>query len=133
VELPEAAADVRSRFPDEPYRQRFGFMRARLEATRRRLVLGDAAGSAGDSGPVEVLAELDELRDALVADGLGRVAHGELQDLRWQIESFGFHGFSLEVRQHSAVHASALSALGSAPGGVASAKPDERSLGQETV
>ncbi len=71
---------------------------------------------SGYADPAALLVELDELRDALVADGLGRVAHGELQDLRWQVESFGFHGLSLEVRQHSAVHAAALEALSSPTG-----------------
>ena len=40
-----------------------------------------------------------------------RVAYGELQDLRWQLETFGFHALSLEVRQHSDVHAAAIRAL----------------------
>jgi len=35
----------------------------------------------------------------------------EIQDLRWQIETFGFHLASLEVRQHSEVHEQALRAL----------------------
>ena len=123
---------MRSRFPDEPYRQRFGFMRARLEQTRRRLVVGDGGtgrDAAGYAEPRELLVELDELRDALIADGLPRVAHGELQDLRWQVESFGFHGLSLEVRQHSSVHAAALEALAAAPRD----QPNEQSLGRETV
>ena len=34
-----------------------------------------------------------------------------LQDLRWQVETFGFHLASLEVRQHAAVHRAALAAL----------------------
>ena len=48
---------------------------------------------------------------ALVADGLLRVANGEIQDLRWQVETFGFHLADLEVRQHSAIQAAALKAL----------------------
>ena len=61
--------------------------------------------------PLELLAELDELDAALVADRLGRVAWGEVQDLRWQVQTFGFHLAALEVRQHSEVHAAALAAL----------------------
>jgi phosphoenolpyruvate carboxylase len=119
VELPEAAALVRWRFPNEPYRQRLGFIAERLRHTRARLIgpLGpqDAAFAAVTSGayggPPELIAELDELSDALIADRLGRVAHGEIQDLRWQVETFGFHALSLEVRQHSEVHAAALEVL----------------------
>ena len=42
---------------------------------------------------------------------LGRVAWGEVADLRWQLATFGFHLASLEVRQHAAVHRAALEAL----------------------
>jgi phosphoenolpyruvate carboxylase len=40
-----------------------------------------------------------------------RVAYGEVQALRWQVETFGFHAFSLEVRQHSEVHGTTLAAI----------------------
>ena len=59
-------------------------------------------------------AVLDELRDALVAQGLARVAYGDLLELRWQVETFGFHALSLEVRQHSGVHSRALELLAEA-------------------
>ena len=55
--------------------------------------------------PTELDAELAEIQEALVADGLGRVAWGEVAELRWQLATFGFHLASLEVRQHTAVHA----------------------------
>ena len=38
-------------------------------------------------------------------------AWGEVQDFRWQVETFGFHLASLEVRQHSAVLSAAIEAL----------------------
>ena len=59
----------------------------------------------------ELDAELAESPDALVADGLGRVAWGEVAELRWQLGTFGFHLASLEIRQHSAVHRAALAAI----------------------
>ncbi|HEY6058595.1 MAG TPA: phosphoenolpyruvate carboxylase, partial [Candidatus Limnocylindrales bacterium] len=43
--------------------------------------------------------------------GLERVAWGDVQDFRWQVETFGFHLASLEVRQHSKVHRAALELL----------------------
>ncbi len=46
-----------------------------------------------------------------MADGLARVAWGEVAELRWQVGTFGFHLASLEIRQHSAVHAAALAAI----------------------
>ena len=61
--------------------------------------------------PAALDAELGVLQEALVAGGLRRVAWGELADLRWQVQTFGFHLVSLEVRQHAAVHRAALAAL----------------------
>jgi phosphoenolpyruvate carboxylase len=48
------------------------------------------------------------------------VAYGEIQDFRWQVETFGFHLASLELRQHSGVHEAALAALGRGDAGTAS-------------
>ena len=70
--------------------------------------------AGGFASPRAYIAVLDELRDALVAQGLGRVAYGDLLELRWQVETFGFHALSLEVRQHSGVHGRALELLGEA-------------------
>ena len=113
--LPETDRQLRRRFPDEPYRQRFGFMAERLRRTRSALT--DEAGprSGRYEGPEELDAELAEMQDALVADGLDRVAFGDVAELRWQLGTFGFHLASVEVRQHSAVHRAALAALEDAP------------------
>jgi phosphoenolpyruvate carboxylase len=113
-ELPETDRQLRRRFPDEPYRQRFGFIAERLRRTR--IALTDESGPrTGHYGSADDLdRELGELEMALVEDGLGRVAWGELAEFRWQLATFGFHLASLEIRQHSAVHRAALEALGSA-------------------
>ena len=110
-DLPETDRQLRRRFPDEPYRQRFGFIAERLRRTRVALTddAGPRAGHYGDAAELE--AELAELSDALVADRLERVAWGEVAELRWQLATFGFHLASLEVRQHSDVHRAALAAL----------------------
>ena len=47
-------------------------------------------------------------QESLAAAGATRQAFGELQQLIWQAETFGFHLAELEIRQHSAVHARAL-------------------------
>ena len=122
--FPEVAREMGRRFPQEPYRQRFGFMAERLRRTRARLVeagggTGGADGARADGTAAEgayggtdaLVAELDELQAALVRDSLARVAYGEVQDLRWQVQTFGFHALSLEVRQHSEIHAATLEAL----------------------
>ena len=109
--LPETDRQFRRRFPDEPYRQRFGFMAERLRRTR--VALTDDAGprSGHYDDAAELDAELAELQAALVDDGLERVAWGEVAELRWQLATFGFHLASLEIRQHSAVHRAALAAV----------------------
>lgn len=110
-ELPELDRQLRRRFPDEPYRRRFGFIAERLRRTRAHLT-GTAAPLTGRyATPDDVLAEIAELQAALDADGLGRVAWGEVQDFRWQLETFGFHLASLEIRQHATVHRAAVAAL----------------------
>ena len=109
--LPDLDRQLRRRYPDEPYRQRFGFIAERLRRTRAHLT-GQAAPLTGRyTGPVELDEELAELADGLVSDDLGRVAWGEVADLRWQLATFGFHLASLEIRQHSAVHRAAEAAL----------------------
>ncbi len=110
-DLPETDRQLRRRFPDEPYRQRFGFIAERLRRTRAALT-GEAAPRTGRyAGPSELDAELVEIQEALAADGLGRVAWGEVAELRWQLGTFGFHLASLEIRQHAAVHTGALAAI----------------------
>ncbi|MGK2850230.1 MAG: phosphoenolpyruvate carboxylase [Candidatus Limnocylindrales bacterium] len=115
-DLPETDRQLRRRFPEEPYRQRFGFMAERLRRTRIALT-DDAGPRTGHYGSAaELDAELAELQVALVDEGLGRVAWGVVADLRWQIGTFGFHLGSLEVRQHSDVHRRALAVIAEAGG-----------------
>jgi phosphoenolpyruvate carboxylase len=110
--LPDLDRQLRRRFPDEPYRQRFGFIAERLRRTRAHLT-GQAAPLSGRyADAAELDAELAEIQDALASDGLGRVAWGDVADLRWQVATFGFHLAALEVRQHSAAHRAAEAALG---------------------
>jgi len=105
-ELPETVRQLRGRFPDEPYRQRMGAIAERLRRTRASLTGGAAARAGGYPDAAALEAELEVLSDALVTGGLGRVAWGDVADLRWQLETFGFHLASLEVRQHADVHLS---------------------------
>jgi phosphoenolpyruvate carboxylase len=110
-DLPETMRELERRFPREPYRRRLGAIAERLGRTRAHLAGLPGPQRGRYEMPEALVAELAELGEALAGDGLGRVAHGSLQDLRWQVETFGFHLASLEVRQHSAVHRAALAAL----------------------
>ncbi len=102
---PELMRELRARSPREPYRIYLLFAVERLAATRTRnldLAYGD---------PAEFLADLRLVQSALAAGGAPRQANGDLQNLIWQAETFGFHLAGLEVRQHSRVHARALAEL----------------------
>ncbi len=112
-DLPDSMREMAARFPNEPYRRRLGAIAERLRRTRSYLAEQPGPQGGRYASPAELLAELADLREALVADGLERLAFGALQDFRWQVETFGFHLASLEVRQHAAVHRAARSALDS--------------------
>lgn len=101
----DAAAEIATRSPDEPHRRILLLVARRLAATRAR----DADLAYRD--PDELLADLRMVQDSLVAAGAPRQAYGHLQQLLWQVETFGFHLTELEVRQHSAVHAAVLAEL----------------------
>ena len=123
--FPDLARQLVRRFPDEPYRRRFGFIAERMRRTRARLVDGDPAAD-GYASPAALDLELVETQAALVADGLARVAYGEVQDLRWRLATFGFHLASLEVRQHAAVHRAALEAIRAGAAGTVEVAPGVR-------
>ncbi|WP_026415590.1 phosphoenolpyruvate carboxylase [Actinomadura oligospora] len=99
---PEALAEIAKRSPDEPHRQFLLHVADRVTATLER----DA--DLAYSGPDEMLADLRVLRDSLAEAGAARQAYGRVQDLLWQVETFGFHLAELEIRQHSELHEKAL-------------------------
>ena len=102
TEHPELLAQIGARSPEEPYRTFLLFLAERVRATRLRQADLAYAGCGA------FLADLRLVQDSLAGAGAGRQAFGELQNLIWQAETFGFHAASLEVRQHSAVHERAL-------------------------
>jgi phosphoenolpyruvate carboxylase len=97
-ELARRLADLNS---DEPYRRAATFVRERVRAT-----------AAGDHGAYasrdELLADLRSIESSLVADGGEFSAAGDLRDVIRQVEVFGFHFATLDVRQHVKVHRAAL-------------------------
>jgi len=101
----DAAAEIAKRSPNEPHRRILLLLARRIAATRTR----DADLAFRD--PDELLADLRIVQDSLVAAGAQRAAYGGLQQLIWQVETYGFHLAELEVRQHSQVHRTALEEL----------------------
>jgi phosphoenolpyruvate carboxylase len=113
----DRAIAIEARAPGEPYRQFLLLCAARIAATRR----GDL--SLAYSGPEELLDDLRALQIALVNAGAPRQAYGEVHELIWQTETFGFHLADLEIRQHSGVHRNALAEISA--GGARSPETDE--------
>ncbi|GAA1470574.1 phosphoenolpyruvate carboxylase [Microbacterium thalassium] len=101
----DAADEIAKRSPDEPHRRIMLLIARRIEATRVR----DA--DRAYRTPSQLLGDLKVVQDSLVAAGAPRQAYGHLQQMLWQVETFGFHLAELEVRQHSAVHAKVLAEL----------------------
>jgi phosphoenolpyruvate carboxylase len=109
---PALLAELMSHAPGEPFRTFLLATARRLHATRLLLTGEEKHPSALAYGSAaEFIAELRLLQRALAEAGADRQAYGELQQLIWQAETFGFHLAELEVRQHSAVHAAALREL----------------------
>jgi phosphoenolpyruvate carboxylase len=102
---PAMLGEILARSPQEPYRAFLLFLASRIGSTRTRNL------DLAYGGPAEFVADLRLVQDSLAAAGATRQAFGELQNLIWQAETFGFHVASLEVRQHSKVHAAALAEL----------------------
>ena len=101
----DAARDIAKRSPGELHRSVVLLAARKIAATRTR----DA--DLAYATPDELLADLRVVQDSLVSASAPRQAYGQLQQLIWQVETFGFHLAELEVRQHSAVHRKVLDEL----------------------
>jgi len=104
-QFPRAAATIRPRHADMPYRCLLTLIGARLEATL-------------DDGNEEGYHSADELLDDLLLIVHGLIDHCGLnagayavRRLIWRVRTFGFHMARLDVRQDSRVHDDALAAL----------------------
>ena len=103
AELPSARVLHRANREFEPLRTKLGFI------TRRLLnMLDPLAREPGYAEPQELR---DDLWLVLESVGSAHVAHGSLRRLLWQIDVFGFHVASLDVRQSASVVQEAVATL----------------------
>ncbi|HEX7814568.1 phosphoenolpyruvate carboxylase [Dyella sp.] len=103
--FPRAAAKVRPRHADMPYRSLLTVIEARLHATH------DDEHQEGYANARELLEDLHLIRTSLLDHhGLHAGAYA-VQRLIWRVRTFGFHLARLDVRQDSAMHDEALAAL----------------------
>ena len=113
---PEAFSDKPLRFTAEPYRRKLYIMRYRL-SENLRLVEARMAGDNDDSThgayrtEDEFLTDLTQIRQSLIGHGDANIAHSELQDLIWLVQTYGFYLMHLDVRQESTRHSEAVAEL----------------------
>jgi phosphoenolpyruvate carboxylase len=102
--LPEVAARLSRRLTDMPYRQLLHLMRARLAATAD----GGTGAYADADAFVADLQIIDLSLQHHRGEHAGRFA---LQRVLWRARTFGFHLATLDLRQDSATHDTAIAAL----------------------
>lgn len=90
----------------ELYRRFLGYAGARLRFARDDPHHPNAYPSAGDFA-----ADLRKVRESLAANRGGRLAALLIDPLLRQVETFGFHLHTLDVRQHARLHARAREEL----------------------
>jgi len=108
--FPQAAAKIRPRHADMPYRGLLTLIGARLDASL------DDSHPEGYTSAGELLDDLQLMADSLIDHrGLHAGAYA-VQRLIRRVRTFGLHLARLDVRQDSRVHDDALAALQADPG-----------------
>jgi phosphoenolpyruvate carboxylase len=132
--FPHARAKADARAEEEVYRRFLTFVLLRLRASRETRG-GDVTSIEGGEGPgvaeggyahaSEFAEDLRLVRESVAAGGGERVARLLLDPLLRQVETFGFHLHTLDVRQHARLHARAVEELarGSQVGDASKALP----------
>ena len=99
--FPAVSEEAKERYPDEPYRQKFGLMRERLDR------VGDVR-PGGYEESEELLADLETVDASLRAYGGVDIADTYIQPLIRQVDTFSFSLASLDLRDHRIQHTKAV-------------------------
>ena len=102
---------VRSRYFDEPYRQKLYYLIARIENEIVRLENRPGVLDIPVLSKTLLENDLATIQTSLLGHGDRELAIGEIQDLIWQVQTFGIHLASLDIRQESSVHHHAIEEL----------------------
>ncbi len=104
-------SDFRTRATDELYRRFLAYPLHRLRAT---LTASESADAYAEPEPFA--ADLRLVRESLMQHKGERMAVLLLDPLLRQVETFGFHLHTLDIRQHAKIHANAITEMaGAAP------------------
>ena len=107
---PELAAALIGVVESECYRRWLRVIEWRLEQTLAA-VPGERRPQGAYAASAELLADVQLLADALRKHRGGRIVDGYLDDWIVQVQTFGLHFVSLDVRQDSRVHVGVLTEL----------------------
>ena len=123
--FPDTVAGISPHHTREPYRRLLALIRARLEQTLRHTFQHEPRWGV-DPPPVplptiyfhsdELLADLRLMHASLLANGGARQANGLLRDVIAKVAIFRLHTATLDIRQHSGRHLSALDEIFRAAG-----------------
>ncbi len=117
---PELGRELARHLPFEPYRRKCGHIAHKLRRSLEHARTHDPAFFRDEPLPAdpgryhgrgELLADLAVLDRSLRAHGGVAVAAGALRDITREVEVFGLHLATLDVRQHSERHSAALSEI----------------------
>jgi len=118
--LPEVAARNERRDGHEPVRLKLSFVVARLENTAARVAARDGGAPVpadpGYDEPAALAADLAVVAEALHAAGAEAAARRWLRPLQIEVDTHGFHGFRLDIREDSSVHTQTVDAITDATG-----------------
>jgi phosphoenolpyruvate carboxylase len=113
--LPVVWKKNRQRNADEPLRLKLSFMAARIEATRRLVASRDAGRERKEPAAYPNVDSFEQdlllVRDYLLASGAEQACRNTVDPLYAAVQAHGFHGFMMDVRDHSEVHAAAVKEL----------------------
>ena len=109
ISLPEIEDRFRRQNVEEPYRLKATAIRHRLIQTQRRHAAGEPHVPGRDyESTAQLLADLNLMRESLLAHRGELIAHGLLERIIRTVSSFGITHATMDVREHSDAHHHAL-------------------------
>ncbi|WP_313915057.1 phosphoenolpyruvate carboxylase [Tahibacter sp.] len=102
--MPKAAARLKARYDDMPYRHLLSLISARLSATANER-------DEGYADAAEFRADLERIAASLRANRGEHAGWLAMRQLLQRVDTFGFHLATLDLRQESGAHDLALAAL----------------------
>lgn len=113
IALADRSTDLSDHRKDEHYRRALSVIRGRLENLSVRKSNERTSTMVADSyeNPEEFVKDLQIVRDSLQENNSELVARGRIRSLIRSVNIFGFHLASLDMRQHSGIHAQVIDDL----------------------